>query len=161
MAIWQFDMHMIPLQSVEDHFGLVPILVSREDFDRYDWWTPGPAEGIATELSRLLPTTPSWSESVRIWGEMDGNRVDMVSEGSDLLDVFVRVDARVISYQFLSQLCDLAQKYDCLLLTEGGYVIRPSLSKMLASIARSNAFKFVSDPDGFIRELSRLERPQG
>jgi hypothetical protein len=158
MAAWQFDAHLIPNEAIRVRYGHPPLTISREDFDGYDWWRNKSSSEVAAGASLLLQPNSSWSEKLRTWGESDGNRIDLVIESGLLQDVFLRIDLRDISYTFLARLLLFVQKNDCLLLTEGGYLLRPSMRLLLEAIRRSKAFRFFSDPEGFFNELARLDK---
>lgn len=57
-----------------------------------------PVEGIAAEfveeLRRILPSTRSWSTKLQVFGEADGHRVDVWSEGGKIIEISMRIDLR-------------------------------------------------------------------
>ena len=156
MATWQFDFHFLPREAVERHFGTVPLTIRKTDFDCVQWWkdSPPPAN-LSAELSKLLPKISSWSRDIEMWGEEEGDRIDVVGDRGKLSDLFVRVDVRKISSVFLIAILELARHHDWLLFTQDGRVLAPSMKKILSAIQRSDCFKFVENPAAFLSEMSK------
>ena len=38
MAIWQFDIYLIPRSKVREKYGKLPSSIKAEDFFEIDWW---------------------------------------------------------------------------------------------------------------------------
>ena len=158
MAIWQFAFHLLPRESVEQHFGILPLMIKRREFDQVKWWQePYSTLNLTGEFSKFLSKAPSWSEDIEIWGKENEDRIDVVRENGQLADLYVRVDVRKISFSFLMQVLGLAQKYNWLLLTQSNYVLFPSFGKLLSAIHRSDSFKFVENPQAFLTELEKSQ----
>ena len=155
MASWQFDFHFIPLDVITSHYGATPVVIANEDFERHDWWS-GYQSGreIETEITSILPQLESWSSQVERWGSDDGNRVDLVWEATDITGIFVRVDVRQISQQFLTEIVNIARKHHFVIRLNDGRVIRPSVAKLLSATRSSDAFRFCEDPKSFIDSLN-------
>jgi hypothetical protein len=155
MAAWQFDAHLLPEVAIQRPDGSLPIAIARADINAGDWWkgTKLPAD-FAERLSSVLPQGSSWSSSLQTWGQEDGDRVDLVWEDDELADIFLRVDVRRVSYDRLDKVLRLARAYRWVLWT-GGQILRPSLGQLLRAIQRSDAFRFVQDPEGFLLALGR------
>jgi hypothetical protein len=79
-------------------------------------------------------------------------------DDSAIADIFIRVDVRSLSQVFLVNLLELARKNDWLLRTQDERVFRPSLSRLLAAIHKSDAFRFVEDPRAFLDALERARQ---
>lgn len=155
MAAWQFDFHLLPRAAVQGQYGTLPLVISRDAFNSTDWWCATSAEDQLGELSSLLPGAQSWSPQIQRWGTEDGDRIDISRKEGRLHGVFVRVDVRVISYNFLAAILAAARKHDWVIRTQDSRVLRPSFGGMMSEIQKSDCFRFVSDPDGFIREMAR------
>lgn len=155
MAAWQFDFHLLPFEAVAKRYGGMPVAISRADFEETHWWMGCVEPDLQASFAKLLPALESWSDSVQRWGDEQGNRIDVVTEGDTLEDVFVRVDVRNISQVFLIGLLEIARRADCVLLLHDGRVIRPSFTKVLTAIRKSDAFRFVENTDAFLRALER------
>jgi len=110
------------------------------------------------DFARLLPPLKSWSQNLEQWGHEDGNRIDVTWDNETISDVFIRVDVRNLSQVFLVGLLDLARKNAWLLRAQDGRVLRPSLTKLLSAIYKSDTFRFVDDPRAFLEALEKARR---
>jgi hypothetical protein len=154
MATWQFDFHFVPASDIRQHFRAVPVTISAEEYDRLKWWADFVADdALESSLSTLLPRARSWHERTRTWGEEEGDRVDVTRDDGGIVDVYVRLDVRNLSFNFLNQLVELARRLDLLFLTEDRDLLRPSDKELLGAIRRSPAFSFVADPEAFLDRL--------
>jgi hypothetical protein len=161
MAIWQFDAHLIPDMSVGTHYGALPLVVTRQEFDGHNWWADISPDDLVADLKALLPSCPSWHPDISMRGSEDGNRIDLLTEQGHLRDIFIRIDVRNLSYSLLGQLCCVCQEHACHLLIDGGQLIRPSVRRVLAAIEISKAFAFVTDPEEFLRQLGHRDNDSG
>lgn len=152
MAVWQFDMHMLPTQALDQAAEL-----SAEACDSTDWWRNfQPPPDYAEHIEQMLPRARSWSPEIDIWGSDDGHRVDIVRENGRVADIFVRIDLRTPHSDFASALASLATTWSCALrVAETGAFLGPAPTDILRAIAASSAAEFVSDPRGYIGRLAR------
>jgi len=156
VALWQFDLHFLPRISVLRRYNAVPIRISRAEFDGFDWWHDAPNTAkLGSRIDVILPKAESWSPSIKKWGDEDGNRVDIVFKENSVEAVFVRIDVRDISVQFLSDICSIAAEWDCLFLLGNDLLMSASVSSLLAAMRQSKSFHFVTDPEGFLSLLAR------
>jgi hypothetical protein len=106
----------------------------------------------------VLPSAPSWSPDVEIWGTDDGNRIDLLLDGARVAEVYLRVDVRQLPNAFLNSVVKLAQRFDCLWVTaDDMQVLEPGVRALAATIQNSEAARFVADPELFLDELSADE----
>ena len=152
MATWQFDLHMVPRRKLAAGGVRPPAHISAETFDTTEWWQGEtlPADYDAL-IASFLPPRSSWHVDLRSWGEEDGNRIDVYFENGCVVEVLVRVDARVLDQAFLSHLAELANRCSCLLVTSEMEVLPPLTGELAAAVQDSAARKFVIDPEDFFR----------
>lgn len=154
MATWQFDMHALPSASAARIYGCTPLRIPRADMDDQAWW-----HGVASplhlraDLARLLPSLKSWTSGIEQWGYEDGNRIDVVWDGEAITDFFIRLDVRDLSRVFLVNLMEFLRRENWLLRTQDEQVFRPSLTRLLSAIHKSDVFRFVQDPLAFLKAL--------
>lgn len=161
MATWQFDIHALPSAAVARVYGSTPLTISRADFDVQEWWKDVPApKSFRADLAKLLPPLKSWNSNLEQWGHDDGNRIDVMWSDGAIADIFIRVDVRNLSHVFLVNLLDLVRKNHWLLRTQDERVFPPSLSKLLSSIGKSDAFRFVEDPRAFLDALESARQSE-
>ena len=156
MATWQYDFHLLPSAGVVSSYQTIPVVISQSDFDQEQWWerSPPPKE-FESEISKLLPPLPTWNSDLKKWGFDDGNRIDTWRNKGTLSSIYVRVDVREVSLVFIATLMDMARRNGCLLRTQEGRVIPPSVAIVLSAIRGSKAFRFVQDPQAFLDALAK------
>lgn len=79
-------------------------------------------------------------------------------DGTQVTEIFVRVDVRNLNCKFLGIVLRLAAKCDCALLTEDMRLIEPDEGLLLDEIERSPAAQFVEDPARFLERRNRLRK---
>ena len=65
-----------------------------------------------------------------------------------------RIDLREIDKPFIDNLFLLAKRYDCLLMDRQGRLFEPNLTDLVSAIKLSNSYRFISNPYGFLDDLS-------
>ena len=127
MAVWQLDLDLVPTTVLN-------------------------GDDVMRELSSFLPKTASWSESVLIWGDIDGNCVQLIDDGSPP-ELLLRFDLRIPSVQFIRDLVSFANRMHYQFVKSDGMAIPSTVSDIGAVIATSDAFRFVSSPREFLDSL--------
>ena len=159
MATWQFDIHALPSIAVERLCVGTPMSISPGDFNNSEWWAGIQIPtNFRDDFGKLLPRMSSWSLQLEQWGYEDGNRIDVVWEGAEIVEVFVRLDVRALSSVFLVGTLELARKNRWAFRASNGIVFRPSMARLLAEIHKSDAFRFIEDPCAFLSELEQARR---
>lgn len=128
MATWQYNLTLSALSSLDQ-------------------------ETITHSLDSVLPRGKSWSESILMWGAYDGDRIDLVLE-ENLLELLVRFDLRTPSKQFMRDVVALVLTHDLRIENEAGASLSPDTTVIGADMTQSEAFRFVTDPGSFLREIS-------
>ncbi|WP_119269755.1 hypothetical protein [Taklimakanibacter deserti] len=57
--------------------------------------------------------------------------------------------------RFIQTIVKIAEENSLLILMENGYLIRPSVNGILRAIQKSPAFKFVENPEMFLKQLEQ------
>lgn len=128
MAIWQYDLTMTP-----SHETAVSTVV-------YD-------------ISSRYMELETWTEGVRSWGSMDGNRVDYIGDNDS--SIFrVRFDLREPSVDFMKFILSLANQRNMTFEDDDGIQLRTTLGNLVLNMKSSEAYRFVSNPTKFLEEVS-------
>ena len=151
MATWQFDIHLLPKAGALKHAQGDHIRI--DEVDSEEWWRGTDKSALRIDLSELLSSAPSWHDDIERWGTEDGDRIELMSDGLLIVDVFIRIDVREISYKFLVQLLEFFRRNSLLLIAEGGAILEPRISDLIAAIRWSTSFRFVSNPTEFLQRL--------
>jgi|SRR5689334_1869968 len=154
MASWQFDLYLIPKERLVALVGTYPIAISRELFENTAWWEGGAAPNVLeADLASFLPGTKSWSSDIAVWGEENGNRIDVLYEGDEIIEIFVRIDLRQRDRRFVVDLIRFAKNHETVLLTTNMRVLEPTLNNLIKAMEESDAHLFVNDLKGFWESL--------
>jgi hypothetical protein len=127
MAVWQSDFYIIPTGH----------------------WLPDYRERLDT----LAPRGSSWSQAIETWGTEDGNRVDVYLVDGIPSDGVVRLDLRNWDEAFTAGVLALLHEQRFGLEDPTGRWVEPVLGEVALSARGSPAFRFVEDPEQFLRRL--------
>lgn len=99
-------------------------------------------------IMRLLPPAKSWSPEARMFGEAEGDRIEVWND-----DINCAFDLRTFSKDLLVAIVQVAARAQCKLVLHGtGEVIEPDLQVVLNKILASDAYSFCAGPAKFLRE---------
>ena len=157
MAIWQFRIDLIPRKAIRRIFGELPISLPEELAEEFLWWSDAqPPKGFEAWITVFLPEAQSWSQTMRIWGDERGDTGSVCySNGDQVESVGFRIDVRQLSLAFVRNICELAVRLDCMLLTGTYHLLAPDDLTVLSSINSSTAQRYLNDPVSTLRELKR------
>lgn len=155
MAIWQYDMHLIPRSSVLALVGHPAESLTQEQFDEMDWWYGLPVPDFSASFDACLSRTASWSPRIWLWGVVDATCVEVLFDDSERVqDCRARVDMRHSPREFLSCFVAFADRYDCLVLTPEWELREPDLENLVLQMRRSSAYRYCQDPLAFFRDVN-------
>jgi hypothetical protein len=127
MATWQADFYLIP---------------------------SGPwLSDYQARLDAIAPRGRSWSREIETWGPEDGNRLDVHLRAGTPIDGLLRLDMRTWDPSFTSGVLDLLKEQRFGLEDAAGRWVEPVLGEVALAARGSAAFRFVEDPEGFLRRL--------
>ena len=150
MATWQFDLHLIPKERLITLVGAYPLRIPRELLDETKWWDGKVApDRLDADLASFLRKTKSWHPQLAVWGEEDGNRIDVLYENNDVFEIFVRIDLRQRDRGFVIALVRLATKHEGVFVTSTMRVLEPTVNNLIKAMKESDAYRFVNDPKAF------------
>jgi len=155
LAIWQFDVRVIPRKVIAGLKEDLPLAISEDDYlEGHTWRAHDHLADLPITLSELLPPRDTWSDDLKSWGEEDGDRVDLYHSGGEPDEWYVRFDMRSPNHVFIAKIVELIARYDGVIVTSAKYVVPPSYIKLLSHMQRSDSFRCVEDPEKFFAELS-------
>ena len=147
MAVWQHDYVIIPRTKLMEFYGQIPVSVSEEDYNRFDWWG-GVPEPNPVEIEKILLPTTSWSDQVKIWGSDNGNRFSLYyGDDGQLQSVKLRVDLRKEFpevREFIESMIRLAQIHEWMFCAEGLEIFTPDYEVLAKNMNLSNAQNFMN-----------------
>ena len=146
MALWQFDVALIPN-------GSVPV-VADEGYEI----APLPQLSVARATKYLSQHFGAARQMLPHWlvfGEEDGHRFDVRIDEVGSGSVQARVDARAYARHVLGRVLELADLLGCnLYVPELNVSVEPTKSELERVFCESTAARFVEDPHRFFEELS-------
>jgi hypothetical protein len=74
MAIWQYRLTFLPEKVLHAKYDFLPPSIPMELAEDFPWWSGvQPPSGFERRIDVILPKMDSWSTSIRIWGQKDGD----------------------------------------------------------------------------------------
>src|SRR5450631_2192532 len=122
MALWQFDIKLLPAEGIMRRYQVIPLVISRADFDEERWWKGTlVSRHLEAEFSKILAPAQPWTDKLKVWGHDEGDRIDLWShDGKNISGIYIRIDVRDISRVFIANVLNLARKNAWLLRVEDG-----------------------------------------
>ncbi|HEY4133371.1 MAG TPA: hypothetical protein VGM50_22320 [Gemmatimonadaceae bacterium] len=153
MASWQVEFAIVPRRALANtpRVALTRLMET-------DWWSSERLpSGHERHLSAIAPSRATSSSDVQMWGEADGNRVDIWLDTGKPIRMTARVDVRRLDATFGAKLLQFARTADAVLIRSDGFVIEPTVGAFGAALRTSEAWKFAVDPAAFIAAHVRHE----
>jgi hypothetical protein len=164
MAIWQFRLTFVPEKVLLSKYDVLPLSLPIELAEDFAWWSDvQPPEGFERQIDLILPQMDSWSTSMRMWGQKDGDDayVCYVDESKRAVqEIAFRIDAGAISPELVRRICVLAKQLGCVLMTASYEILAPDESMVLAAINQSTAKKYIDDPFSTLRSFGPKTRKE-
>ncbi|MBC6992837.1 hypothetical protein H9S92_01560 [Lewinella lacunae] len=183
MAIWQFQLVVIPKKGILEKFGHVPEKLQidykeREEYyylkeenlieeeDKFtdaliqDWWSSTeiqPME-IIHQIDKNVRRSDFGRDSSVNW-KFYSSKVDndasmsINKETGKIENIRFRADLREENFKFLRAMIGLADKYEWLLMDMQGNLANPDMKQIGRLIKSSNSYKFLKDPIAFLTDI--------
>ena len=157
MAVWQFDLQLMPDQIVPDAPDCIESAITDDGLDTTNWWLPNqPNDDYRQIIARAYSPLDSWCPEILRWGDEDNVLVEAFISDGTLEGIGIRVDVRNIDRESIASMTQLAAKLDCqIYVMETQQIVIPDVDSFLPHLARSKAVEFARDPKGFIERLAR------
>lgn len=158
MAIWQFTVGLIPRAWAELEGNGPEHLYDEDGFhdESVTWRMNQPRVDLSSLISNILPPTESWSDRIKIWGDLTRNDIQVDYDGNAVESVTARIDTREDTSRICSGLIELACALDCFLfLPSTRTIITADIKSLTDALYKSKAARFSSAPREFIEELAR------
>jgi hypothetical protein len=151
MALWQFDIEVIPTERVQSSAQ-----VDAAEFDNALWWSDRqPPADFREGLASLLPAVKSWDEGLLWYGDEQSDRIDVWMEGDRVESIGVRIDCRKANVPFVRGLLIMAQDWSCSLVEKRYLKVLPAtLEAFVAAVADSPSCRFMEDPGYWLPKLA-------
>lgn len=152
MALWQFVCDLIPSSAARID-GVIAARMHRDQLDCIELsFSPSTITAIFERVRMMLPEKQSWSPNIRIWGDERTDDVQIGVREAAIDDVQFRLNVAKLRMPLVGNICALAREFECVLATRSGAIIRPYSESVVRAITRSDAARFVNDPERYLRE---------
>ncbi len=158
MAIWQFVVGLLPREWAERDDNGPEMLYDDEGCNDMStaWKNNQPVVKLTELISRVLPPTESWSDSLRIWGDQSSNDIQVGYEGDNIEFFIVRIDTREDTSHMCAKTVELARALDCFLFFPAARsVVAADVAVLSIAVQNSQAARFSAAPREFIEQISR------
>ena len=105
-------------------------------------------------LDALLPRSQGWAAEMEAWGDEDGNRIAVWHDPRGAVEITVRIDVRSLDAGWLERLLEFVLVTRRVLQTPDGRDVDSSLGSLMLVLRGSPAWRFVEDPEAYLRRVS-------
>jgi hypothetical protein len=177
MAIWQFNLTLIPKSALISKYNYIPdeLFIDKDGWENHfakndldeaydfedaltiNWWYKSTI--TVKELFPILkniPESQSDIDGLKYFGDADTNNicVSLKYNTNQIDEVSCRIDLRKLDKDFIKSLFSLARQFDCLLMDRKGRLFEPKRDELIQKIKSSNSYRFITDPEKFLNDLS-------
>lgn len=159
MAIWQFTVGLVPRTWAEAEGHVPAMLYDAEGyFDMSIAWQHEQLDiDLDNLMSQVFPAAISWSEKIRMWGDVTTSDIQICYDGVAVESVQIRIDTRNSTSDLCSKIVQLARAMDCYLFLPGDRsIIRADAAALSNAVCKSSAARYSADPHAFLELLARL-----
>jgi hypothetical protein len=113
--------------------------------------------GYRDLLRKVLEEGRSWSGDLEVWGTEAGDRIDVWHPGADEHEVLARFDMRTWDAQLYLRFIEFVRIVNGTIQVAPGDQdmpeVAPTIEAFEAALRASDAFRFVSNPEAYLRRL--------
>jgi len=154
VAVWQVPIQLIPERWVEDNGHNTESLYDEDGYcDPSETWKRNqPTQKLDDVFGKILPLSSSSDDEALFWGSDKKHDISAWYEDNLLVSLGLRIDMREPVNKLLVQIITAAQELNCQLFIQGqGVIIKANVFDLKKNILKSNAARFVDDPEKFLR----------
>ncbi len=157
MAIWQFTVVFIPTSWAEDNSCNSSLLYAEEGYDaERAWKRRQPMSGFQDVLTKILPSSKSWHDDLLTWGDTKEHDIQVWYEDEIIDGIHIRLDLNRSLDVIVVNVIEAAKDLDCaLFFPEFKAIVEANEFELRNAIKKSNAAKFVNNPQEFLNEISK------
>lgn len=151
MAIWQFDVQLMPAVIVPDADSYIAASMTEDGLDTDHWWRFNqPPANYAEIIASRFPRKDSWDNELLQWGAEKGLLVELWLDDFVVSSISARLALPHICADDVANFCELVgDLHSHIHVMETQAVVGPLPTLLQPHIETSRAAKFCSDPKGF------------
>jgi len=144
MAIWQFDLQLMPDPIVADIPSCIEGAIGEDGLDTANWWLENqPTVDFINLINKFFSTKDSWFEDVLRWGDEDEVLIEVFFEKGLVECISVRIDVRNLNHRQIKEMMTIAEALNChIYVMETQDVVEPSYNLLLPHIENSRAARY-------------------
>lgn len=160
MAIWQWDVWIVPRQEIIKHLSVIPQYMDLDWFESINWWSAVSKSELVSFFNSILPHySTTWATHTQSWGSDNGDRIELEVENDKVIDVVIRVDLRHLNINLLNSLVTFSEKNNFLFFSlEFKKFSEPILQELLKEIKNSRKMVFLKEPEKFFNDNKYLDK---
>ena len=157
MATWQFSVVLIPISWVEENSYSSSALYDEEGYyTECAWKDRQPDSEFKAVLGEILPPSKSWHEELLTWGNDEEHDIQVWVENEIIDGIHIRLDLNQNLNELIIKVVKAAKTLNCaLFFPELSSVVEANEFELNKAITKSNAAKFVTNPQEFLNEISK------
>jgi hypothetical protein len=150
MASWQFDCALVP--------GPLTELSPEAALDLFregsrELWSSDAAARFLRLLKSIEEPKSTWAASTSMIGVEDETCLTVALENDVIDEVRLRIDMRHPDSDLLKKIVEIARQCGLVFITENQELVESDLAILLRSAARSDAARFVADPERYLETI--------
>lgn len=154
MAAWQVELHIVPRQAL----ATATHPLTADMVGGTDWWSAqrSPAD-YRGRLAAVASPGKSGEAAIETWGEEQGNRVDVWSDGGVVRRIIVQVDVRRLDARFGAAVLGFVRASNAVMIRGDGLVLEPTIAAFAGALRSSVAWRYANDPMTSLRSRTTAE----
>lgn len=158
MATWQYELRLLPKESLQKYYGSIPraLPVIKKPDEKIEWWKGinVDIQDIEARISKVIPIDknidPIDAISWKGYEERQDNDVWIDYSEKELISFIVRIDYRDPNMKFLKEILQLAKDINAIFVNKSYNTFEPNIKALIQemSICDSALFK-----DGLVQEF--------
>ena len=157
MATWQFLVVLIPATWAEENSYSSSSLYDEEGYDTEIAWRDWKLDSAFQDvLGDILPPSKSWHKKLLTWGGEKYSDIQVWLKDDAIDGIHIRLDLNQELNEIIIKVVKAANSLNCaLFFPELKLVVEVNEFELKNAINKSNAAKFVHNPQEFLNEISK------
>ena len=110
MAVWQFQIELVPKAVAEANSLRAGMVLTEEQRESVVWWKDQRLPvTLLRDVEKMLPSQKAWSKDLEVFGSLDTSCVTILREGESLVEVHFRFDLREVPIELLELQCSFRE----------------------------------------------------
>ena len=183
MAIYQFQLIVIPKEGVLNKLGFIPNKLTIDYKERTEYYRLKKEEFLIDKVEFIDALIQNWWKDIEVepieiikhfdkyvkradygnklfinwkyYSEKVDNDASMSIRDSagEIETLRFRADLREHNLKFLKSMIELANEYDWLLMDINGNLVKPEFDEVVKLIKKSNSYRFLQSPTKFFDDI--------